>query len=581
MQTKILNSFINRIDPSSTASIQLKPGQIFHGKITQLYTGSLAKLQVGQMQLTAQLEAQLEKGEKYWFRVAPGEGIPRLKVIENVSSATAQKHQSVQQILQQMGLQVNNQNEKMIQFLSQQNLPFTKQNVINAAPLLLNSPLPEKDTLQLLSSMMQRQLPISRDSFHALASLQNQLPLAEAMNQLAGALRANNIPGTMHLQQQLTSLQQTGQGNAPAQLKEIMQFISGSNTEAREQMVQVLQRLGITNQNTFNELIQQFKDGLLKQENFSVIKDIFPGALQRNGGSISIQQLSPLQVFDHFIKHLQLPSANSALQLLQLLGVKDPPQAMQSLQNFSREAVPENFRGFENALKAVAVPVTDTGGATSVRSSEQLHPLRVLMQQLGLNYESSVRSMLQNGSQQEAQQAASLKANLLNMLQNTQLPQGIKEQADFLLNRITGMQIVNQEQQGPLQHLLIQLPIASFDKFQDITIQWSGKENAEGTMDENHCRILFYLHLENLKELVIDVQIQNRIVTVNVFNENKKPVSVEKVWGPILTEKLLDMNYHLSSIQWKLPREELIKEPVNSQIQSTDYKPYKGVDYRI
>lgn len=581
MQMKIMNSFINRSDSSGSPTVNLRPGQIFHGSITQLYSGALAKLQVGQMQLTAQLEAQLEKGEKYWFRVAQGDGLPRLKVIENLDSLPNNKNQNIQLLLQQLGLPANNLNEKMMQHFSQQNLPFTKENITQAAPLLSISPMSEKDTLQLIGSMMQRELPITKDVFLALASLQSSKPMADTMNQLAAQLNTVNSPQATQLQQQLQQLLHPNQENSAEQWKGIMQMLAGGDKGFNDQTVQLLHALGVTRHENFSELIQQFNRLVLRNGNSPVIKEMFPGALSIKEDSVPLQQFNSVQLFQHIIRHLQVTNTGMILQLMQLLGSEKPQTAMMTLHNLPESPPAEHMREQWNILKAITSSVTNWGKESSPLT-EQAHPLRMLLQQLGFNYENSVRTVIQQGTHmQELQQAGTLKANLLALLQNTQVPQGIREQADYLLNRITGFQIINQEQQGPLHHLLVQLPVSFMEKYQDITIQWSGKQNTDGVMDEDHCRILFYLHLENLKETVVDVQIQNRIVTINIFNENEKPASLNKLWGPMLRDKLTDINYQLSGINWKMPDEEQILPVKSTAAAPTEPKSYKGVDYRI
>lgn len=48
-------------------------------------------------------------------------------------------------------------------------------------------------------------------------------------------------------------------------------------------------------------------------------------------------------------------------------------------------------------------------------------------------------------------------------------------------------------------------------------MEW--KNEKDGKIDSNYARILFYLNLEALKETVIDMQVQNRIVSIYVYNE--------------------------------------------------------------
>ena len=56
----------------------------------------------------------------------------------------------------------------------------------------------------------------------------------------------------------------------------------------------------------------------------------------------------------------------------------------------------------------------------------------------------------------------------------------------------------------------------------DATLQWNGRMKDNGKIDANYARVLFYLQMASMQETVIDMQVQNRVVTVTVFNENSE-----------------------------------------------------------
>ncbi len=85
--------------------------------------------------------------------------------------------------------------------------------------------------------------------------------------------------------------------------------------------------------------------------------------------------------------------------------------------------------------------------------------------------------------------------------------------------RMNGMQLLSGEN-GHQHQLIMQVPLDFFGKQMDATLQWNGRMKEDGKIDANFARVLFYLNMESLKETVIDMQVQNRIVTINVFNDN-------------------------------------------------------------
>ena len=70
-----------------------------------------------------------------------------------------------------------------------------------------------------------------------------------------------------------------------------------------------------------------------------------------------------------------------------------------------------------------------------------------------------------------------------------------------------------------MQHqLIMQVPLEFFGKRIDATLQWNGQMQKNGKIDADFARILFYLELDSIDKTIIDMQVQNRVVMVTVFN---------------------------------------------------------------
>lgn len=78
-----------------------------------------------------------------------------------------------------------------------------------------------------------------------------------------------------------------------------------------------------------------------------------------------------------------------------------------------------------------------------------------------------------------------------------------------------------------------------------------GKKNKDGKLDPDYCRILFYLDLKNLKEVVVDMQVQNRIVTLLIMSDNPELKTIASPLLSNLKEGLQQIRYQLSSVQFK------------------------------
>lgn len=175
--------------------------------------------------------------------------------------------------------------------------------------------------------------------------------------------------------------------------------------------------------------------------------------------------------------------------------------------------------------------------------------------------------------------ADELKPQLLRLLDEAHSP-AVRETAEKLVSKITGFQLLSQET-GPVQQLVVQMPVLLGEKMSEITMQWSGKKTPDGKIDANYCRVLFYLQLEHLNETVIDVQIQNRIMSIQVINEQSSLKKLSLPFLPALKSELSEMGYHLSALNFKQPGESSLEGERKKLAGVYTKKEYTGVDIKI
>ena len=90
------------------------------------------------------------------------------------------------------------------------------------------------------------------------------------------------------------------------------------------------------------------------------------------------------------------------------------------------------------------------------------------------------------------------------------------------------------------------------------------KEN--GKIDPDFARILFYLDLHSLEKTIIDMQVQNRIVTVTVFNADPALQTLGNMMGDKLKQGLESTGYKLSGVFFKNFKEEQVnKRPITQK----------------
>lgn len=198
-----------------------------------------------------------------------------------------------------------------------------------------------------------------------------------------------------------------------------------------------------------------------------------------------------------------------------------------------------------------------------------------ILKSLGFSYE---LDLLQEQNEVLQQPSANqIKPLLLDLLKGD-VPSTIKETATMLIDKITGFQLLSQDI-GPNSQLIMQLPLILGNYRIDTTIQYNGRKTKNGQLDPDYCKILFYLDLQNLKETVVDLQIQNRIMNITVLNNKKKLNELVEVFVPSLKEKMKQASYTLLEVQSKPLL--LTEENKVNHLEWSQSSTLNGVDIKI
>ncbi|MBO1510429.1 hypothetical protein [Metabacillus bambusae] len=199
---------------------------------------------------------------------------------------------------------------------------------------------------------------------------------------------------------------------------------------------------------------------------------------------------------------------------------------------------------------------------------------------LGLMDETKLWHQL-NSDREKMNETLSFKNMLISASKEVAIP-GLKEQIDQLIHRLNGQSLLYQDN-GPTQQIMTQIPLFMHNQQTDLTIQWNGKKQADGTIDPAFCRIIFYLQLPRLNETMIDVQIQNRVMNIIIRNNSKALGKLVTLYSNELKEHLSNMDYHVTSVKVK-PFEKKAEFQGNSIKQvniQTPLSSYTGVDIKI
>jgi len=252
-------------------------------------------------------------------------------------------------------------------------------------------------------------------------------------------------------------------------------------------------------------------------------------------------------------------------QLLNLLGQPGTDKLAALLQTAERSDNP----AIQKTVQAAEVAV-----ASMIDGKAMKDALQTVIHSLGLNYEAGLL-----GKEPDfGRLAEMLKPQLLALMNDPSVSAALREAAETVVTRMNG-QLLQSGENGVQHQLIMQVPLEFFGKRIDATLQWNGQMQKNGKIDADYARILFYLELDSIDKTIIDMQVQNRVVMVTVFNADE---TLKSIGGGQLQDRLKEglesTGYKLSGVFFK----NFIEEEKNLQKQNKTMKiDGQGVDFRI
>lgn len=252
-------------------------------------------------------------------------------------------------------------------------------------------------------------------------------------------------------------------------------------------------------------------------------------------------------------------------QLLSLLGQQGTEKLAALLQTAERSDNPAIQKAMQTAEAAVASMID----GKAVKDA-----LQTVIRSFGLNYEAGLL-----GKEPDfGRLAETLKPQLLALMQDPSVSGALRDAAETVVTRMNGP-LLQSGENGVQHQLVMQVPLEFFGKRIDTTLEWNGRMKEDGKIDSDFARILFYLELESIEKTVIDMQVQNRIVTVTVFNADD---TLKSLGGGLLQGRLKEglesAGYKLSGVFFKNFIEEEKSLPKQKNSMKIDRQ---GVDFRI
>lgn len=180
----------------------IKPGQVFTGRITELFPQNRAIVKIGGQSIHAQLDVPLTKGRPYLFRVMSTSEQVKLKVIDSYSNKKGALNPEL--LLKNLGVKGSIENVVFVRSLIDDHIPFTATEIRQALSILHRS----KDITrarEVLLQMIQKALPIKQSIFDALI-VRKTVGVTKAMDQVYRDIENSKAPEKPSISSILTML---------------------------------------------------------------------------------------------------------------------------------------------------------------------------------------------------------------------------------------------------------------------------------------------------------------------------------------------------------------------------------------
>lgn len=612
----------------SEQPLSLKQGQVFHGNIKKLYPNQTAEVQVGNQKMIAKLEVPLKAGDSHYFQVTSVKPELQLKVVTGALPQTSSPSVQIQQLMDSLQLPKTPTMQALVQHMVKEQIPLSKDQLLQAEQWIKNLPPQVKlaDAVQAIQRMSEMKLPFTNEIFRSIISGGDKTGLNTLLDSLKQTLKSDqSLPPV-----QKAAIQQTLNQITQPLSKELGGTIVGkaletllspnSSVSDKSSLLSMLKEVGLVPKqasisnflnppSTTSASSKTESQGTIGQQLIQLLQST-PSQVQTN-----------VQALQTSIQQNQLLSNEVKLQLqTQLQRLENTPVNSQAWKTSVKTMTNEIVKAFAS-LSQTAPLLTDVQGnapkehilsllqslngtapntkvfqqLTSLASQSTQIPVQQVLSQAELAVQSGVnqktielamKQVLQDlGFSYEAklgqlgsnltQMSETLKPQLLALLQDPSISMPMKEVADTIITRMNGLQILSGEN-GPQHQLLMQVPLDFLGKKMDATLQWNGRMKEDGKIDSNYARVMFYLDLNALKETVIDMQVQNRVVTVTIFNENDALQAVAEPFKEALKDGLQALDYQLSGVFMK-PFE---KQPIPG-LDRQHQVPTQGVDIKI
>jgi hypothetical protein len=583
--SQLLRSVIGDMQVSDARTLELKVGQIVRGVVLQMLSEQDALMNIGGAQVQAHLEAPLAKGQSALLQVQP-ESMAGKIVLKPVEVSQVQiPEPSLAELLKSFELKDTPGNRRALQDLHQAKLPLTRENVQSYADMAASQPEGAADGEWRQSALlaMKRGLPLTQET---VASLHRTVfgggvarTIENLGSQLAGFL-GNDAPD---------AAVSPATRQLMAQVKQALEALPAMPQAADALDAGAASAAG---PRTAGEAAQAPRAEVPA-----------PGARPAAAGEAAAQPKAP-------------PAAEQAANAARSSGGAEAAPAPAGPPRGEAAAA-----GAHSARAAAGGQGPGGAGEAPAMAREPAPWVGRLLKALGVQHELQLARPHEGGAHAQpphnrageaapppagtapppeadaAADNATLKGLLLQLSTAEDAPPAIREQAQQLVQQVTGQQLLlTPDRTAMFTHMTLMLPIMNQNGSQTAAVHIQSRKGANGQLDARNCHLVFDLDMRTLGTTLVDVQVTDRIVALRVHNDFPEIGELLEEHREEIREALDKIGYQLLSMKvLPYPEPLLLGAESGTDSQTGDHgptaaslaasryytTPYKGVDVRI
>jgi hypothetical protein len=591
----LIRSLVGDLTASESKVLELKVGQIVKGVVLQLIGDQDALLNIGGMQVRAKLETPLKQGDVTMLQVQPESNTGQIMLKPLTASDVQIADESFSELLKAFSLKDNTANRQLVQSMQQAGVPVSKENVESFAALLHQVPegASKEDWTQAAVLAYKKGLPLTQETVAAVRQVTNGPAVGQVLERLeqqASALLEEQPahPAADTLKQVVLLLKELRASAAavwPSQPAETPSAAVAAPPPAASQAGE--ERTAAPAGSPPYAPSGSAAAPAASATPAGPAQPPAPQTAVRLAGAAEPLQAQPRSAEP--VAEGEPPMAGSPA--LEPPPVK--PKAAEAAKQAPNEA-PAQIKAdpepnwISKMLKAVGVEHESRLVKLGERIVSNFNQRNEIDDQL---QSTIVSADSQDDSIKPA--ADTLKSLLLQLTASDDTPAPLKEAAQQAIGQITGQQLMlTSDKSSMFAHLTLFIPFMDGTGQQSASVHIQSRKSSRGEVDASNCRLLFDLQMKAMGNTLLDVHVVNKIVSLNIHNDHPAIATLMENSKEEITAAMQKAGYQFFSLKcspyptFPAANDSDVSKQGPGDANRADLrslyepKPYKGVDFR-